>query len=217
MSTTLYAQPYDISAVGFYFADAEEYDTKASACRNDFGQPVEEFEIQFIDGEAIDAALAEAWDLNQANFARFLDVVDEWDDHGKERFIVAVGECGCDFDPATCHPDDFDVDLYAADSLKELAEQFVDDGLYGEIPVSLAFYIDYEAMARDLSVDYAMTEIAGRSCTKRKTPFAVNTAPDITAMMRLCGKWPPLFGASRLSGHRSTVTVCLSCLMISLV
>ena len=162
MSTQLYAQPYDISAVGFFFADAEEYDTKASACRNDFGQPVEEFEIQFIDGEAIDAALAEAWDLNQANFARFLDVIDEWDDHGKERFIIAVGECGYAFDPATCHPDDFDVDLYAVDSLTELAEQFVDDGLYGEIPVSLAFYIDYEAMARDLSVDYAMIDIAGQ-------------------------------------------------------
>jgi len=162
MSTTLYAQPYDIDATGFYFTDADDYTAKAGACRNAFDQPVEEFEIQFIDGDALDAALAEAWDLNQANFARFLEVVDEWDDHGKERFIVAVGECGYDFDPATCHPDDFDVDLYAVDSLKELAELFVDDGLYGEILVSLAFYIDYEAMARDLSVDYAMIDIAGQ-------------------------------------------------------
>ena len=30
MSTTLYAQPYDVSAIGFYFADAEEYAAKAS-------------------------------------------------------------------------------------------------------------------------------------------------------------------------------------------
>jgi len=162
MSTQLYAQPYDIDATGFYFTDADDYEAKAAACRNDFGQPVEEFEIQFIDGEAIDAALAEAWNLNQVNFARFLEVVDDWDDQGKERFIIAVGECGYDFDPATCDPNDFDVDIYEVDNLKELAEQFVDDGLYGEIPVSLAFYIDYEAMARDLAVDYAMTDIAGR-------------------------------------------------------
>ncbi|MEO1610569.1 MAG: antirestriction protein ArdA [Pseudomonadota bacterium] len=162
MSTQLYAQPYDISAIGIYFTDADDYLAKASACRNDFGQPVEEFEIQFIDGEAIDAALAEAWDLNQINFARFLDIVDDWDDHDKERFIIAVGECGYDFDPDGVNPNDFDVDLYAVDSLKELAEQFVDEGLFGPIPEPLAFYIDYDAIARDLAVDYAMTDIAGQ-------------------------------------------------------
>jgi antirestriction protein len=58
-------------------------------------------------------------------------------------------------------PDDFDVDLYGADSLRDLAEQFVDDGLYGEIPQHLANYINYDAIARDLAVDFSTTEIAG--------------------------------------------------------
>ncbi len=76
MSILLYAQPYDISAEGFYFRSADEYDQKVRSIRNDFGQPVEEFEIQFIDGEQIDAQLAEAIGLSQASFRRFLDDAD---------------------------------------------------------------------------------------------------------------------------------------------
>jgi len=44
---------------------------------------------------------------------------------------------------------------------KELAEHFVDEGFYGEIPESLQFYIDYDAIARDLAVDYSEITIAG--------------------------------------------------------
>ncbi|MDB2562696.1 antirestriction protein ArdA [Sulfurimonas sp.] len=47
-----------------------------------------------------------------------------------------------------------DVDLYEDTTLPELAEQFVDDGLYGEINDSIKNYIDYEAIARDLAYDY---------------------------------------------------------------
>ncbi len=160
--TTLYAQPYDISASGFYFDDAESYAAKAAALRNDHGQPVKEFEIQFIDGERIDAALANAWGLSQCNFSRFLEVAGDWSEDQKLRFIIAVGECGYSFDPASVEPDDFEVDLYEAGSLRELAEQFVDEALYGEIPAHLAHYIDYEAIARDLAVEFAMIHIDGR-------------------------------------------------------
>ena len=56
MTTTFYAQPYDISASGFYFDSEESYLAKIGTIRNDYGQPVEEFEIQFIDGDAMDCA-----------------------------------------------------------------------------------------------------------------------------------------------------------------
>ncbi len=49
--TTLFAQPYDTSAQGFYFDSADAYDARTTLLRNASGQPVEEFEIQFIDGE----------------------------------------------------------------------------------------------------------------------------------------------------------------------
>ncbi len=160
--TTLYAQPYDMTAEGFYFKSAEEYETQASALKNEHGDAVEEFEIQFIDGDDIDSELAKAWEVNQLNFARFFEVAEEWDEHEKTLFIIAVGEAGYSFDHEHVSPSDFDVDIYHLDSLKELAEQFVEEGLYGEIPLSLQYYIDTDAMARDLAVDYSETTIAGQ-------------------------------------------------------
>ncbi len=159
--TTFFAQPYDIAASGFYFEDQEGFEKQIGSVRNDYGQPVEEFEIQFIDGEAIDCALAKAWGINQANIIRCLEVLDEWEDHEKYSFIIAVGECGYSFDPDTVSADDYDVDIYNEDSLRDLAARFVEDGLFGDIPEPLRFYIDYDAIARDLSTDYAEVEIAG--------------------------------------------------------
>ncbi len=158
--TQLHAQPYDISANGFYFETAEEYKKSASTLRDDYGDPVEEFEIQFIDGESIDCDLAKSIGLNQANFARYFEIIDEWEEWEKRLVILAVGECGYQFDDDTS-PTDFEIDIYDVDSIRELAEQFVEEGLYGDIPESLQFYIDYEAIARDLAVDYSETVIAG--------------------------------------------------------
>ena len=81
--TVLYAQPYDLSATGFYFESVEEYDDKRQKSVNDFGLSVEEFEIQFIDGEQIDCELAHAIGIHQGNFAAFMDLCDELDDHGR--------------------------------------------------------------------------------------------------------------------------------------
>ena len=159
--TELFAQPYDISATGFYFRTEAEYAEKSVKLRNDAGCPVEEFELQFIDGESIDAKLFEALGVNQCNFPQFLDACDTWDDNQKQKVIIAVGECGYRFDLASGDPDDFDVDLYEIDSLRELAEQFVDEGLFGEIPEPIRNYLDYDAIARDLGMDYSETTIAG--------------------------------------------------------
>jgi hypothetical protein len=70
--TELFAQPYDTTAEGFYFRTPDQYEETAAGIRNDFGFPVEEFEIQFIDGEEIDAALFKALGVHQGNFQRFL-------------------------------------------------------------------------------------------------------------------------------------------------
>ncbi|MEL6570957.1 MAG: antirestriction protein ArdA [Pseudomonadota bacterium] len=165
--TRFFAQPYDIAASGFYFEDQEGFERQIGNIRNDYGQPVEEFEIQFIDGEAIDCAFANAWGINQANIIRFLEVLDSWEDHEKLRFIIAVGECGYNFDPDTASADDYDVDIYGEESLRELAERFVEEGLFGDIPEALCFYIDLDAIARDLSADYAEIEIAGERMVYR--------------------------------------------------
>lgn len=161
MTITLYAQPYDISASGFYFKSEEEFQTQSKGLRNEYGEPVEEYEIQFIDGDQIDCELAQAFELNQITFANFLEIAEQWDKHQKTCFIIANGECGYGFNPKHENIETLEIDMYQVDNLKELAEQFVEEGLYGDIPKALEHYLDHEAMARDLSADYSMTEIAG--------------------------------------------------------
>jgi len=162
MTLNLHAQPYDISAVGFYFRSVEEYSRQASVLKNDYGQPVEEFEIQFIDGEDFDCELAKAIGINQANLKQFFEVSEEWEDHEKIRFIIAVGECGNSFDLESDNIESLDVDIYEEDNLKDLAIRFVDDGLFGEVPEAFQYYINYDAIARDLAMDYGETVIAGQ-------------------------------------------------------
>lgn len=120
--TSFYAQPYDISATGFYFEDAETYRAKIRSIRNDCGQRIEEFELQFIDGEMIDAQLCEVGGIIQADILSIMEKLGELDDDQKHRTIIAVGECGYGFDMAKDDPDDFEIELYEVESMRELAE-----------------------------------------------------------------------------------------------
>ncbi len=159
--TTFYAQPYDITASGFYFEDTETYEAKITSVTNDYGDAVEEFEIQFIDGDDLDAELAKALGPNQCNVTAIMKAMGSWDSDQKTAVIIAAGECGYHFDPAQDDPDSIDVTIYHVDDLKELAAQFVDEGLLGEIPENLRVYLDYEAIARDLGMEYVETTIGG--------------------------------------------------------
>ena len=167
MTLLFHAQPYDISAEGFYFRSLDEYDSQAKTLKNQHGDAVEEFEIQFIDGEAIDCDLAKAWGVNQANLAGFFDAIDVWSEDWKFRYIIAVGECGYSHDQVADDPEAIDLIIYQAETLRELAEHFVDEGLYGDIPERLQFYLDYDAIARDLGMDYAQTTIGGTALIYR--------------------------------------------------
>jgi len=124
MTIQLYAQPYEVSADGFSFESFAEYQTKASKVVNAFGQKVEEFELQVVDADRIDCEFARAVGVNQTNIHAFFTAVEEWDDHDKTVVIIAVGECGYQFE-ATTRADDFDVCLYHFNSYAELAEHFV--------------------------------------------------------------------------------------------
>lgn len=160
--TQLFAQPYDISATGFYFSSADEYTSKSKELKNQYGDPVEEFEIQFIDGENIDAHFAKAFGLYQNTLAAFFEAVEELENEEKIKFVIAVGECGYELDADKNALNDLELEIYEIDTMRELAEQFVDDGLFGEVPPSFQNYIDYDAIARDLSIDYTETVIAGQ-------------------------------------------------------
>ncbi len=157
----LYAQPYNTSARGFLFKDEARFNERAKKNSDCLGFPVEEYEIQFIRGDCIDEQLFEALKINQGNFGKFLTACQEWDDHQKRKVIIATG-CGYYLGLQSGDPNDFEVDIYEVDNLRELAAQFVDEGLFGEIPENLQCYLDYDAMARDLAMDYAEIAIAGK-------------------------------------------------------
>lgn len=161
----LFANPYNLDAKGFYFESFEDYQEKAEALRDRFGNVVEEFEIQFIDGESIDGELFEAIGVTQASLEQFFEQVDEWEEWEKMQVIVAA-ECGYVIERDS-KPEDFNVDIYQVDTLRELAQMFVDEGLYGDIPEHLQHYIDYDAIASDLNVDYSETTIAGKHIVYR--------------------------------------------------
>ncbi|MGD1925901.1 MAG: antirestriction protein ArdA [Paracoccaceae bacterium] len=165
MKTILYAQPYDIEAIGFYFENAEDYAAKAVADLNGSGSLVEEYEIQFIDGEAIDATLVKTAGLHQGDILTFFEKIEKWDETDKEIIVIAIGECGYDFNWQNSEPGEFEIDIYEMQSLRDLAEHFVDEGLFGEIPEHLQCYIDLDAIARDMRMDYSEIEVAATRLT----------------------------------------------------
>lgn len=156
--TQLFANPYNICANGFYFSTIEEYNEQAKQCVDLYGQPVEEFELEFIDGDEIDCHLFTAWSVHQGNFQTFFDAVDALDEHEKIA-LIAMNECGYTIDENTSTDD---VTIYYCESMKDLAIQFIEDGLFGEIPESIQNYIDHDAIARDLEFDYSELKIAGQ-------------------------------------------------------
>lgn len=99
-----YAQPYTSAATGFYFENPADYAAKIATCIDDVGNPVEEFEIQVIDGTALDVQLFEALSINQATIVPFMEQVENWLEQDKHTLIIAVGECGYPFDITKSDP-----------------------------------------------------------------------------------------------------------------
>ena len=87
-----HATPYDISAMGFYFKTYEEYCQKAKKHTNAYGQPVEEFEIQFIDGDNYE--LFNALRINQANLNEWFETYEDMDDEDAAKVIYLIDHLG---------------------------------------------------------------------------------------------------------------------------
>jgi hypothetical protein len=92
-----------------------------------------------------DESLSEAFKVN--------DLISGLEDYELKKVNYMVSQCGYELSNAIDCVDD--CDLYEDMSLKDLAYDFVDEGLFGEIPAAISNYLDYDAIARDLSYDYA--------------------------------------------------------------
>ena len=90
--STFFAQPYNLDAVSFYFDTLEAYTEKSGSLLDAFGNPVEEFEIQFIDGD--DCELFSACGINQANLNRWFETIADLAEHEKKALFYLCSVSG---------------------------------------------------------------------------------------------------------------------------
>ena len=161
----LHASPYKIDATGFYFTDINEYKTKAKSLVDRYGNLVEEFEIQFIDGD--DVELFEACGINQVNLNQWFNEVEFLQHDEKVSLNYLVGVAGYSLDQALLKTDE--PSLYQGNLLDAATELF-DECWLPIIPDSIRFYIDYDKFARDCQYAGDLTEFnyagATYTCTK---------------------------------------------------
>ena len=161
-ATVFYAQPYSVDAKGFYFDSFEDYTTKQARCRDRFGNAVEEFEIQFIDGPDADLMTACRFDQSTLHWLEDLDSLDDWQKPAV--FFLLDNGMVSDVGEAIAKADEV---CLSSGSLLDAATDLFDECYAHQIPESLRVYIDYEAFARDLRLggDFVEFDYQGETFT----------------------------------------------------
>jgi hypothetical protein len=150
--TQLHATPHNIDATGFYFESAEDFIHQMEGLTDKYGAPVEEFEIQFIDGD--DYKLFEAAGINQATINTWFEEIEPLMDYEKLGVYFLLDQ-GYDLKYALGHYDDVSIQ---ESSLEDAAAQLFDECYAHDIPETLRYYIDYEKFARDVKLGGDMVE-----------------------------------------------------------
>jgi antirestriction protein len=158
--TILHAQPYNIDARGFNFSTAEDFTTQASALRDRFGAPVEEFEIQHIDGD--NGQLFEACRIHQGDLDTWFDDIETLDDHQKAALYYLTDCNGYGLNEALEKLEDVCI---SECSLIEAASELFDECYLSEVPEAVRNYIDYEAFANDCRLGGDMCEFRFNGAT----------------------------------------------------
>jgi len=150
-SISLHAQPYDISANGWYFKSASDWVKKFQS-----HLPVEEYEIQFIDGPDAARALFDAMGVNQVSVEEYFERLSEIKSMREDELAAlhyALHGLGLDFGEALRLVED---EIRVTEGhAKEYVEEMIDDqggvGALGRETIER--YFDYEAFGRDLGFD----------------------------------------------------------------
>jgi hypothetical protein len=142
----LYAQPYNLDAVGFYFESFEEYTDKVKNLKDRFGNPVEEFEIQYMEGE--NGELFRACNINQTLLEVWFDEIEFLQDEDKVRLFFLNGNNICK-DLRDALDNYHKISFYVGTSVETAIEVFDAIHLY-RVPEDLQTYIDYEKYANAL-------------------------------------------------------------------
>jgi len=147
--TELHAQPYSIDYTGFYFDSIETFESGMEKLNQ---KGCEEVEIQFIDGDAHHPSLFQAANIHQGNISLWFDELEDLDagDTTKVCFLL-------DFMNLDDALNRFDEVCLHYGSAEDYAQEIIEETT--EIPANLQYYIDYEAIARDMKINGEIIEI----------------------------------------------------------
>ena len=156
----LYANPYNIDAAGFYFENADEFTENSQNLTDRYGNSVEEFEIDFIDGD--DAALFIACGINQVNLITWFDDIEPLGETEKAALFFLLSDLGYSLADALEKIDE--VSLYSG-KLLDAASELFDECYLQDIPEQIRYYVDYEKFARDCEISRDMIEFEHNGTT----------------------------------------------------
>ena len=145
--TILYANPYDTEATGFYFTSYEQYELLLSDQINLYGQPVEEFEIEHVEGADDFAALCSPDQPTIEEWFESLDTFENLDDDDKVKLHYLMAINGVELEQAMDMVDD--VMLYEGNTTDAAYDHVNDCYDLDETRGQLAQYFDYQRFAVD--------------------------------------------------------------------
>lgn len=149
--TEFYAQPYSIEHTGFYFDSFEKFEAGMKKL-NDRG--CEEVEIQFIDGEDHLVQLAEAANIHQGSVDAWFEELEDLDETEVSQIIFLL-DLGYSLSDALDRYED--VCLFNG-SASDYAYDLINETT--EVPEHLSYYIDYDAIARDMKINGEIVELS---------------------------------------------------------
>ncbi len=148
--TEFYAQPYSLDHTGFYFNSIESFEAGMEKLNS---QGCEEVEIQVIDGETHLVGLAAAAHIHQGSVHDWYEELEDLDETAATQIMFLL-DLGYNISDTMDRYED--VCLFegtASDYAYELINETT------EIPETLRYYIDYDAIARDMKINGEITEI----------------------------------------------------------
>ena len=148
--TEFYAQPYSIEHTGFYFGSPERFEAGMEKLNK---KGCEEVEIQFIDGEDHLVRLAEAANVGQGSVDTWFEDLEDLDETEATQIIFLL-DLGYSLSDAM---DRYEEVYLFNGTASDYADELINDTT--EVPENLRYYIDYDAIARDMQINGEITEI----------------------------------------------------------
>lgn len=115
------------------------------------GMMYEEYFISDYETDIQGLRIGEYENIDSLN--TFFEEYENLDEYDQEAFDAMIEAFGFSPKEALERVTSGDYVFYSGESLKDVAYALVDDGCFGDIPDSIANYIDYDSIAYDLEID----------------------------------------------------------------